>query len=78
MNYNKPNTAYKFFEYTPASVDGKKFSTQKIKVVYNKETKEVLNFFWKFARYTHMTGYTMANKSFDTYLKAMQDQNITL
>ena len=78
MNYNQPNTSYKFFEYTPSSANGMKFSTLKIKVVFDKETKEVLNFFWKPSKYAHMNGYIMANKSYDTYLKAMQDQNITL
>lgn len=77
MNYNQPNTSYKFFEYTPKSVNGL-LSTLKIKVVFDKETKEVLNFFWKPAKYAHMNGYILASKNFDTYLKAMKDQNITL
>lgn len=78
MNYNKPNTSYKFFEYTPKSVNGTEFSTLKIKVIFNNETKEVINFFWKPLKYAHMNGYTLANKNFDTYLQAMADQNITL
>ena len=77
MNYNLPNTAYKFFNHTPVK-DGKKFSPLKIKVVFNKATKEVISFYWKPARYAFNVGYTLSKGSAEDYLQAMQDQNIVL
>lgn len=80
LNYYEP-TSYKFFQFTPYGEDGKKFSTLKVKVVFNKETKEVLDFYWKPFKYRHNTGYTLAKRTkerHDVFFKAMQDQNITL
>lgn len=95
MNYNEPNTTYKFFEYTPTR-DGKEFSPRKVKVTFDKDTKEIISFASKPARYAHQLGYTLIHKNrrfyegrmgtnkgkmidgFAKYIKAMEDQNITL
>ena len=80
MNYNLPNTSYKFFTYTP-SQNGKEFSPLKIKVVFNKATKEVIDFYWKPSSFAFHNGYILTQRTKERHsqlLKAMQDQNIVL
>jgi len=62
MNYNEPNTTYKFFEYTPTQ-DGKEFSPRKVKVTFDKDTKEIISFASKPSRYAVQCGYTTTHKS---------------
>lgn len=70
MNYNEPNTSYKFFEYTPIQ-DGKEFSPMKVKVTFDKDTKEIISFQSKPARYAIQCGYTMTHKNKRFYVGRM-------
>ena len=59
MNYNKQNTSYKFFTYLPKTDDGRdshEFSIQKVKVTFDKDTKEIISFASKPLR-PHATNY---------------------
>ena len=63
MNYNEPNTTYKFFTYTPIGADGHLFSPRKVKVTFDKDTKEIVSFASKPARYAYSVGYTITHKN---------------